>query len=281
MTEPASRADFFDAFEEMLRDRWPDGTRTRDLTSPFGTTRVLVSGSPDAPPIVLFPAYQATSAVWGDLASALGGDRQVYAVDPIGDAGRSVAGSRGIETPEDQVEWIDGVLDGLGLDTAELGGHSYGAWIAMNYARQRPARVRRVVLLDPTMVFGPLNRGYVVRALPALMRPTGARRESLIRWESRSRPVDPQWLRLTFLAAEAFPDVPTVRTKVPGGADVMGLDLPVLVVMAGASRVHPTKKVVTRAGKMLRHGRVEVLPDAAHYALPISHASEIADLIRG
>ncbi len=280
MTQPASRAEFFGAFEEMLRDRWPDGTVTRDLTSAFGTTRVLVAGPAAAPPLVLFPAYQATSAVWGDLASALGQDRRIYAVDPIGDAGRSIAGARAIETPADQVEWIDGVLEGLELETTELGGHSYGAWIAMNYALQRPARVTRVVLLDPTMVFGPIVRRFITRALPALMRPTGARRESLIRWESRSGPVDPQWVRVTSLAADAFPNVPTVRTKVPGGADRIGLDRPVLVVVAGASRVHPPAKVVTRARKTLQDGRVEVLPGASHYGLPISHAAEIADLIR-
>ena len=88
-------------------------------------------------------------------------------------------------------------------------------------------------------------------------------------------------MRVTSLAAEAFPDVPTVRTKVPGGATVIGLDLPVLVVIAGASRVHPPDEG-GRPGpaRRSRHGRVEVLPGASHYGLPISHAAEIADLIQ-
>ena len=82
------------------------------------------------------------------------------------------------------------------------------------------------------------------------------------------------------LATDAFPDVPTVQTKVPGGASVTTLDIPVLVVLAGASRAHPADKVATRARARLRHGRVEVLPGATHYGLPISHADEIAALIK-
>jgi hypothetical protein len=49
-------------------ERRPQPTETIDLTSDFGTTRVLASGPVEAPPVVLFHAYQATSAEWNELA---------------------------------------------------------------------------------------------------------------------------------------------------------------------------------------------------------------------
>ena len=98
MSETTDRAGFLAAHEEMMRGRWPEGLEARELTSAFGTTRVWVAGAAEAPPLVLFPAHQATTAAWGDLASALQGDRRAYAVDLMGDAGASV---RGIPTDRD------------------------------------------------------------------------------------------------------------------------------------------------------------------------------------
>ena len=96
---------------------------------------VHVSGPPEAPALVLLPAYQASSAEWIALARCLNGALRVYAVDLIGDAGGSTAGSRAIAGPDDMVAWLDTVLDGLGLPTTQLGGHSYGAWIANDTRR--------------------------------------------------------------------------------------------------------------------------------------------------
>ena len=55
------REDFLAAYDALLA-RWPGPLRDVDLASEFGTTRVHVSGAADAPAVVLFHAYQATSA---------------------------------------------------------------------------------------------------------------------------------------------------------------------------------------------------------------------------
>ena len=182
---PASDRTAFLAAYDRLLTRWPAPHKWLSIDSAFGTTSVIVSGPPDAPPVVLIHAYQATSAEWIELARALSTDRRVFAVDVNGDAGHSTTGQRTISTTTDMVEWLDAVLDGLQLATAEVCGHSYGAWIALAYAIERPTRVDRVTLLDPTMTFAPLYPHYILRALPALMKPTSARRASLIRWESK------------------------------------------------------------------------------------------------
>jgi pimeloyl-ACP methyl ester carboxylesterase len=273
----ATRAAFFAAYDRMLV-RWPAGSGELDLTSEFGRTRVHVTGPVDAPPLLLLHAYQATSAQWVALAGLLSGERRIYAVDLMGDAGHSTPGTRPVATPADLVEYLDTVLDGLGLRSAEVCGHSFGGWIALTYGLERPARVDRLILLDPTMSVAPLLKGYVFRAIPALLKPTAANRLSLIRWETRKADLDPEWLQVTGAAADAFRGLPSVPTRIPDKAALAALQVPVLVIVAGRSRVHQVQRVAKRSGKMPR-SRVETLTGATHYGLPLTHADQIAALI--
>ena len=274
------REEFLAAYDTVLAG-WPGPLQDVDLTSEFGTTRVHVSGAADAPAVVLLHAYQATSAEWIELARLLGGERRIYAVDMMGDAGHSLPGDRAIVTPEDVVAWIDTVLDGLGVEHPELAGHSYGAWIALTYGLQRPERVGKLTLLDPTMCFAPLLPAYLIRATPTLMRPTSARRRSLVRWESRGKSIEPEWLELTAAAAELEGPSRTVPTKMPSAATMATLKPPSLVIVAGASRVHHVKRVGSKAAQRIKAGRVETVADASHYGLPLTHAGQIATLMLG
>ena len=277
-SDAAQRATFAAAYQKLLANRTA-AVESIELSSDFGVTRVHASGPTDAPAVVLVHAYQATSGEWNELADLLSTDHRVYAVDMMGDAGFSAPGGRAIATPEDLVAYLDTVLDGLAVDRVELCGHSFGAWIALTYALARPSRVNRLVLLDPTMCFGPLLKGYVLRAIPAMMQPSSDRRLSLIRWESRRAPLDQAWLDATGPAADAFSGMPTVPTKIPPKQVRAAMDRPTLVILAGKSRVHNVRRIAARTSHM--PDVVEkTLPSATHYALPMTHADEVADLMR-
>ena len=276
----ASRAAFLTAYDRTMQ-RWPEPSQTFDLESAYGRTRIWACGPADASPLVLLPAYHATSAEWIDLATSLSGDRRIYAVDMIGDAGRSSMGATPITTPSDMTTWLDTVLDGLDLAKAEICGHSYGAWIALSYALDRPDRVSRVTLLDPTMTFAPLFPAYVLRALPFLTKPSAARRASLIRWETRKQPQDPQWLEVTGLAAEGVAMGSPVTTKIPAKQAVAALRPPALVITARKTKVHSERRVRRNAGRRLPpSASLHSIAGASHYGLPMTHASEVADLLR-
>jgi len=278
-SDAAQRATFAAAYQKLLANRTA-AVESIELSSDFGVTRVHASGPTDAPAVVLVHAYQATSGEWNELADLLSTDHRVYAVDMMGDAGFSTPGGRAIATPEDLVAYLDTVLDGLAVDRVELCGHSFGAWIALTYALARPSRVNRLVLLDPTMCFGPLLKGYVLRAIPAMMQPSSDRRLSLIRWESRRAPLDQAWLDATGPAADAFSGMPTVPTRIPAKDVVAKLEPELLVVLAERSRVIQARAIAKRTGMRLPDARVEIVAGASHYGLPITHATEIAALLR-
>ncbi|MFG2980271.1 alpha/beta fold hydrolase [Streptomyces sp. NPDC048258] len=274
-------ASFRTAYDEVL-GRWPGPAEAVELPTPYGVTRVNSCGPAGAPPLVLLPGGGATSTVWGACAAAgLARTHRMHAVDLVGDPGLSVpAPGRAIRAAEDLVGWLDAVLDGLGAPgPVGLGGHSYGAWIAAHYAAadaaRRSPRLGRLVLLDPTQVFAGLRPGYVLRALPMLVRPTPRRIRSFLAWETGGAPLDPAWLRLQDETA-AFPAVRPVTGPRP---DPTGLgELPVHILFAGRARCHDAARAARAARGVLPGARVDVLPGVSHHALPLTAAPEVARL---
>ncbi|MFD5539272.1 alpha/beta fold hydrolase [Streptomyces sp. NPDC127079] len=263
----------FDRAYEELRARWPGSTEERDVATPYGRTRVHVYGPEDGAPLVLLPGGSATGLVWFANAPALGERYRVHAVDLLGDAGRTERRGAAPRTADDLTAWLDALLDGLGLARTRLCGHSYGAWLAARYALHAPRRVDRLALVDPTQVFAGFRPGYLLRALPTLVRPTEARARAFLAWETAGSRPDETWQRLYALAST----VPGRKLVVGGRPRTAGLDMPVLVLLAEHSRAHRARKVAERARRALPLGEVVLLPDATHHSLPLTAPQQLND----
>ncbi|MFF3741107.1 alpha/beta fold hydrolase [Streptomyces sp. NPDC002566] len=262
------------AYDELLA-RWPESTEERDVPTPYGRTRVHVYGPPDGSPLVLLPGGSATGLVWFANAPALGERHRVYAVDLAGDAGRTERRGAALRNADDMTAWLDALLDGLGLARIHLCGHSYGAWLAARYALHAPQRVDRLALVDPTQIFAGFRLGYLLRALPTLLRPTEARARAFLAWETAGTHPDETWQRLHALAA-TVPD----RKFVTGGRPrTAGLSMPVLVLLGERSRAHDVAKVADRARRTLPQGEVALLPGATHHSLPLTDPKRLNDLL--
>ena len=257
---------FQDAYDALL-GRW--GVPVDQLN--LGGTHVNACGPADAPPLVLLAGHGATSTVWFAIAQHLAEDRRVYAVDLIGDAGRTIGTPP--RTVDDLMTWLTGVLDALQLDRATLAGHSYGSWIALTYALRNPGRVGKLTLIDPTECFAGLKASYVARALPALLKPSPARNESFLRWETQGLPVAPDWLRLAGLAT-LEPTTRPVRPQRPALADIERLDSELVVVVADRSKAHNPDEIARRASAA--GASVVRIATATHHSLPELHAEELA-----
>ncbi|MGQ4385070.1 alpha/beta fold hydrolase [Streptomyces sp. SAS_270] len=261
-------AGFGAAYEKVMAG-WPADREAVTVATPFGATQVNVCGPHDGPPLLLLPGGDGgTSASWSAQAAALARTHRVHAVDLIGRPGHSVpAADRPLRTVADLTSWLDALLDGIGADTVDLGGHSYGGWIALHYALHAPTRVRRLFLLDPTGCFAGFKAAYLMRALPMLLRPSPARVRTFLEWETGGVPLDPDWLRLQEAAA-GYPSVKPVTGPRPAREALRTLDMPVLLLLAGNSRTHDARRVATRAAGMLPRAETDVLPGASHHSLP-------------
>lgn len=215
---------------------------------------------------MLLPGGSATGLVWFANAPALGERHRIHAVDLLGDAGRAERRGRPLKNADDLTAWLDAVLDGLALTRTHLCGHSYGAWLAVTYALRAPQRVDRLALLDPTQVFAGFRPGYLLRALPTLIRPSEARARAFLAWETAGTRPDEAWQRLYALAGA----VPGRKIVAGGWPRVADLRMPVLVLLAERSRTHRAAEVAERARRALPHAEVDLLPGATHHSLPLT-----------
>jgi pimeloyl-ACP methyl ester carboxylesterase len=263
-------ADFRAAYDEVLAE-WPAGTRQNTVSTFFGTTHVNTCGPAGGPPLVLLPGGRATSVSWYANASDLSRTFRVHAVDLIGDPGRSVPDPRRpLRTAADLTAWLDAVLDGLGIGATTLAGHSYGGWIALHYALHAPDRVTRLALLDPTQCFAGYRAGYLLHALPMLLRPSARRIRAFLEWETDGVPLDAAWLRLQEATA-GFPTARPVTGPRPSAAALRSLRTRVLLLVAASSRTHDPRHVAARAAELLSDVETAVLPDVSHHALPYTN----------
>lgn len=269
-------ADGFRAAYDTLMARWPGRREAVTVPTPFGATHVNLCGPADGPALVLLPGGGgATSASWYAQTAALSRTHRLYAVDLIGAPGRSTpADGRHPRTAADLAAWLDALLDGLGIAEADLTGHSYGAWIALQYALRAPARVRRLVLLDPTQCFAGFEAAYLLHALPMLLRPTPRRVRAFLEWETAGIPLDSDWLRLQEAAA-GFPSLRPVTGPRPAPDALRRLGVPVLLLLAGAGKAHDVRDVADRAEAVLPRVETVVLPGVSHHALPHAAPAEL------
>ncbi|MET9375025.1 alpha/beta fold hydrolase [Streptomyces sp. NPDC002992] len=271
---------FLAAYDAVLA-RWPAGTTTSERVTAHGTTHLISYGPEDAPPVLLLPGGGATATGWYATAAALGRTHRVHAVDLIGEPGRSVPeDGNPLRTADDLATWLTSLLDALDLRSARLVGHSYGAWIALRYALTAPARVDRLVLLDPTNCFTGFSPRYLLRALPMLLRPTPARNAAFLRWETGGAQLDPEWRHLAALAAD-FPTVRPVTGPRPTAAELNTLRPPTLVLLAERSRAHDIARAAARARAAVHGVETATLPGATHHTLPVGSPPETYDRIAG
>ncbi|MCW2989257.1 MAG: alpha/beta hydrolase [Solirubrobacterales bacterium] len=120
------------------------GGRLLDL--PAGDVQVVDSGSRDGAPIVLIHCFTCGIDWWDRMRPALQRRHRVVAVDLLGHDGSEKPGSG--YTPANQAKVVAEALRKLGIQDAEVVGHSLGGIVAVALAEQNPRLVNRVAIID-------------------------------------------------------------------------------------------------------------------------------------
>ncbi|WP_370949529.1 alpha/beta fold hydrolase [Amycolatopsis sp. cg5] len=257
-----SRDRYFEAYDKAMND-CPAPDAVHDIETRHGTTRVYGFGFGDAPPIVLLPGLLATSACYGPLLPVLAAHRPVYAIDTLGEAGRSVHTAPFDGIP-DRARWLDEVLESLGLTGVHLAGGSTGGWHAVNQAINAPGRIASISLLDATTVTAPFARTMLWYGMPAVVLNKDWLWRRFLRWSAGADIMDRPDARLVLAGIREYkPRIPfQVR---PSDDDLRSIKVPVLAFFGARSVVHDSKAAADRLRALLPHADVEVLPDAGHY----------------
>ncbi|MEU5265467.1 alpha/beta fold hydrolase [Amycolatopsis sp. NPDC021455] len=265
----------FDAVYDAGMRALPEPVATYDVATGFGSVRVYRFGPADGSPMVLLPGRAGTAVMWRPNLSAFAARHPVYAVDLLGEPGRSVQ-TRPLRDAADQAVWLEAVLGALDLRSVHLVGVSFGGWIACNLAVRAPSRLASVSLLDPVRTLGHLPAAMLWRTmlagLPVISRWT---RPAFLSWISGgvSVPADDP------VAAVIDAGIRDYRIGAPPpeyftDEQLHSIRIPVLALIAGRSVIHRAPAALARARTLIPQVQAELWPDASH-ALSAESADEV------
>ena len=99
-------ARYYAAYDKVLA-LWDVPYECLRVATQFGTTHVIASGPRAAPPLILLHAIAISSTMWYPNIAELSRDFRTFAVDVMGDAGKSVPSHR----PKNRREYARWFLD--------------------------------------------------------------------------------------------------------------------------------------------------------------------------
>jgi pimeloyl-ACP methyl ester carboxylesterase len=218
---------------------------------------------------------------WRKLAAQLAPTHAVLAPDLLGYGDHPWPAPRPFHFRQD-VEYLAGLLGGRRADVV---GHSYGGFLALQLALAHPALVDRIVVYDP-VAFSVLTADELARGFAGI-------REV---YEPDAAGVDERWLegfvdwwngpgawaKLAPAAQRGFRTVAwklsqEVQTLMADRSDYRAIAAPVTLLGSGQSPA-AERQTVARLANLLPHAQVHTFADLGHMA-PITHADRINAVI--
>jgi pimeloyl-ACP methyl ester carboxylesterase len=233
-----------------------------EVETSFGTTHINLCGPEDAPPVILLHAASVSSAEWYANAAAWSHHFRLIAVDTIGDCGWSRA-NKVPKSREDYNKWLLEIMDNFEMDKAHIIGHSYGGWLALNFAIAYPEKVDKMVLLAPAASIQPFKLLYKL-GLKMSRLPVNISAEKLLKMmASRDYEPDPNFVKLMDVVnRHCRPKMlfPTVYSD-----DELGkISNPTLLLLGDQESIYAPIKAMKRARKLIKNLKYEIILQAGH-----------------
>lgn len=251
------------ALYDRALDHWRVPYESLHIPTRHGDTFVISSGASDAPPLVLLHGAGTNSAIWIEDAAAYSRLYRVYAVDLLGEAGKSAPNRPAWDSPA-FAEWLEDVFAGLHIARAVLVGISQGGWTALKFATAHPERIDKLVLLTPGGVV-PDKLSFLLRAIPfSMMGKAGSRRMARLVYGSQPIPA----------GVEEVMDVVTSNFKARIGTlpifsdeELRRLTMPTLLLIGAEDALRDAGKISARLDSLLPNLTAVTIPRAGHALL--------------
>jgi pimeloyl-ACP methyl ester carboxylesterase len=251
------------AVYDTLLSNWPTPYTTLTVPTRHGETFVIAGGTEGAPPLVLLHGAGTNSATWAGEFAAYAPFFRLYGVDLIGEAGRSAQNRPEWKGPA-FAEWMEDVLDGLGVTRVTLEGLSQGGWTALKFAVAHPERVEKLVLLAPGGVV-PDRASFLARAIIlGMLGKRGMRRISRSMFGDQAVPEGVE--DITVLVSSNFnPRIGVL--PVFTDEELRRLTMPVLLLGGEKDIIRDNEKIAARLRGLLPRLDVTIVPGAGHALL--------------
>jgi pimeloyl-ACP methyl ester carboxylesterase len=248
------------AHYDRLLARWPAPYETVRVATRYGETFGIVSGAATAPPLVLLHGASSNALAWGGDVIELSRRFRTYALDVIGEPGRS-APSRPAWAGPAYADWLTDVLAGLNLTNIALIGISQGGWLALKFATQQPARVTRLILLAPGGIVMP-RLSFLLRAIPlSFMGRWGA--EAINHIVFGRQPINAEVMAFMNEIMTHFK--PRIEPQpLYTAAELAALTMPILLIAGAEDALLPAEKIAARLTRCAPNVTARILPHTGH-----------------
>lgn len=251
------------------RHALPFPTSSRMVPTRFGESHVLLAGSDDGAPIVVFGGGNVVGPLTLGWFAPMAAQFRLVAPDTIGQPGRS-AGWRVSGADDSLGRWALDVLDALGLDRVGAIGVSYGAGVLLRLAEIAPERIGRAALVVPSGLSGsPVLAMLRLAASYAAfrIRPSRARAASVTEYLAHG-PADDlmiESVELSFAGTKLETEMP----RIARGADLAGFRSPTIVIAAEHDPLFPPARILPAARAIIPNlASAAVLRNAGHIPSP-------------
>ena len=279
---PENKAKIMSIYDKHI-SQWPVPFEFLNVPTRYGSTHIIASGPKDVPPIVLLHGQGGTATMWLPNILALSRDYRTYAIDTIGDLGKSELDDLDNYPKKGQAysDWLVDVFNELCINQAFVIGESRGGWIAMNLSIYAPERVKGISLLAPVGISALL--GFILHVMLIMrFRPTDENKETFFRWSLGNDP-----LVYELLAEYVFTNM-NCRSKYAwpskfSNEKLKQITAPTLLFVSRSDPTFNKQKDIDRAVKMIPNIQLEVMANISH-AMNIENAdfvnNRILDFIR-
>lgn len=254
-----SKPTLMKAYDQILA-RWPQPCERCIVPTEIGDTFVMSSGAEGGTPLLLLHGSTTNAALWLYDAAALGERRRIYALDIVGEPGKS-ADVRPPLTGGVYAIWLSQVMDGLGIQKAAVAGNSMGGWLALELATHLPDRVSALILLAPAGL-ADVRRSFFIRLLPKVLEgKRGA--QSLNHLLFGNAHIPEEAFGYAELLRQHYNPRP-LKFPIFTDAAIASLSMPVLFIGGEIDPLLHTKKGADRLHRLLPKADVRIAPGLSH-----------------
>lgn len=248
------------AYYEKQLQGWGIPTETRMVPTRYGATHVIAFGNPAAPPLILLHGHSTNAGMWKPFAPQLAQKHRVYALDIIGQPGKSAEYIPKTDSRE-YLDWLCDVLAALGIQQAAFMGISFGGFLSLKFASHHPEMVRRVVALAPAGITHVKYHEVVWNVLPAMLGEKGALQAS--RNLGRGA-IDPELETAFALKLAYYSALPVIKPLLLSDEELRRITVPLLYVIGDQDAFFSAKSGIARIQSLIAHTQTELYRGETH-----------------
>ncbi|MBA9086003.1 pimeloyl-ACP methyl ester carboxylesterase [Fontibacillus solani] len=248
-----------------------------NVPTTFGETYILCFGDKNKKPLLLLHGMTMSSTMWYPNMKQLIQERCVYAIDVIGDFGKSKP-LIAIKNRKDAGQWILEVVNALQFNKVDLAGHSMGGFLSLNFALAYPERLSKLMLYAPAGTFHKISLKFFTKIYPALLFHTEKWIDKAFKWFSgKGESLHPVFRSQVIAGYRYAKPLLQVMPSVFSREEFSSFQAPTLLLIGDKEVIYPARKAIANAQNMIPDLETHLIAGASH-SLTMEHADIVNEL---